>query len=105
MQGGYRSQSATVQNFVIGGPPTVLTPQGSSADTTPTFSWTPVTDAATYDLWVNRLDVVTSKIVFQTGLASTSFTPSTPLPAGNYRVWVRAISTTSQASSGLNQSI
>ena len=98
VQGGYRSLAATVQNFVIGGKPPVLTPQGSTSDTTPTFSWMPVTGAATYDLWVNRIDVPTNKIVFQTGLATTSFTPTTALPIGTYRVWVRAVSTTSQVS-------
>ena len=75
---------------------TLLTPSGSTSDTTPTFTWRSVTDAATYDVFVTRTDVLTAGIINQTGLVGTSFTPVTPLPVGTYRAWVRAISNTAE---------
>ena len=57
-----------------------------------------MTGAATYELRVNRIDEATNKIVYRTGLTATSFTPLTALPLGTYRIWVRAVSTSSQVS-------
>ncbi len=59
---------------------------GATNDTTPTFQWSAVTDAASYRLVVDNvtsggtpIDVIT---------AATSFTPSSALPASNiYRVY------------------
>jgi len=94
---GLKSQSATTQHLYVGGRLTLLTPSGSTPDTTPTFTWTPVTESATYEVFVTRTDVLTGGIIHSTGLVGTSFTPVTPLPIGNYRAWVRAISTTAEA--------
>ena len=93
---GLQSQSATVQELYVGGRLTLLTPSGLTSDTTPTFTWTPVTDAVTYEVFVTRADVLTAGIINSTGLVGTSFTPVTPLPVGTYRAWVRAISTTAE---------
>ncbi|MBC7964957.1 MAG: hypothetical protein H7Z17_03440, partial [Fuerstia sp.] len=93
---GLRSQSATTQDLYVGAKVTLLTPTGSTSDTTPTFTWTPVSLAATYDVFVTRTDVLTGGIINQTGVVGTSFTPVTPLPVGTYRAWVRAISNTSE---------
>ena len=71
----------------------VLTPIGSTTAVRPVISWRPVDEAVRYELWVNRLGVQ-DKIIYQTGLTSTSFTPTFNLPSGNYRVWVRAVSST-----------
>lgn len=56
----------------------------------PTFTWDSATNAVSYELWVNHNESRTAKIVYQSGLTETSFTPDTPLPQGNYRAWVRA---------------
>ena len=93
---GLQSQSATVQELYVGGRLTLLTPSGSTSDTTPTFTWTPVADAATYEVFVTRTNVLTAGIINSTGLVGTSFTPVMPLPVGTYRAWVRAISTTAE---------
>lgn len=71
----------------------VLTPIGSQTSVRPVISWRPVDQAIRYELWVNRLGVQ-DKIIYQTNLTSTSFTPTSNLPSGNYRVWVRAVSST-----------
>ena len=55
---------------------------------------TAVTGAATYELWVNRIDVSAAGVINVTGLTSPQFTASTALAAGTYRVWIRAVSGT-----------
>jgi hypothetical protein len=44
-----------------------------------------------YELWVNNVSTGTSRIINETTLTGLSFTPATPLAAGVYRAWVRAI--------------
>jgi CSLREA domain-containing protein len=84
--------------FTIGGAPTSLTPVASTSDISPTFTWSPVDGANSYELQVDRLDKKQSKVIFKTGLPAHSFTPSTPLAAGTYRVWVRSVSSTGEFS-------
>jgi hypothetical protein len=97
-QDGYRSAAPQKITFFVGGRPTVLTPVGNTSNAKPSFTWTSVIQAATYEIWVNRLDVATSAIIHVSGLTSNQFTPATALPTGTYRVWVRAVSTTSETS-------
>lgn len=80
---------------------TVLTPTGSGTDTTPLISWVPIIGAGRYILHVQNLDTDTVAIR-EENLTTTSYTPTTPLPAGNFRVWVKAIdAATNTFSSGL----
>lgn len=91
---GYRSSAPPVIDFFIGGRTNVLSPTGSTTDRTPTFSWRPVDGAAAFRLQVDRLDVPTVRVIFVTSLVvATQYTPTTPLSAGSYRVWVQAIGT------------
>lgn len=69
----------------------VLGPIGNTTDRTPTISWQPVDEAIQYELWVNELGV-RDKIIYRTSLTTTSFTPTSNLAAGSFRVWVRAVS-------------
>ena len=69
----------------------VLSPTGSTTNRRPVISWQPVDLAVRYELWVDQLGV-DEKIIYQTNLTSTSFTPPSNLPLGNYRIWVRAVS-------------
>ena len=55
------------------------------------FAWTSVTDAVTYELWVNNVTRRTSRVINETSLTDIFFTPATQLEAGSYRAWVRAI--------------
>jgi hypothetical protein len=81
-------------DIFIGGRTDVLAPTGSTSDTTPTFSWRPVTGAARYELWVVRNN--STVVINKTDNTTTSYTPTTALATGNYRVWVRAVSTENQ---------
>ena len=91
---GYRSAAPQVIDFFVGGRTDVLSPTGVTNDTTPTFSWRPVDGAAGYRVFVNRTDVPVVGIIDVMSLVETTqYTPTTPLPVGTYRVWVRAIGT------------
>ncbi len=78
-------------DIFVGGRTDLLTPTGSTTDTTPTFTWRPVDGAERYDLWVDQVGG-TTQIIRQQNIVSTEYTAVVSLPAGNYRVWVRAIS-------------
>ena len=105
--GPYRSwvHGVTAQNLFslpslpkeifVGGRTDVLTPVGNTSDTTPTFTWGAVGGAARYSLWVDRVGVQ-SGYIRNTAIQQTNFTPTTALPVGTYRVWVRAISTSGE---------
>ena len=73
----------------IGGKTSVLSPVGSTSDATPEFTWRPVEGAVRYELWVASTSV---RVVYETQLTGTSFAPATNLPAGSFRIWVRAVS-------------
>src|SRR5262249_51827936 len=73
--------------FMIGSPcvppsvaPTALAPIDSGS-TLPTFSWTAGPNAESYTLYVLQVSD-SSELVHATGIVGTSYTPSTPLPAG-----------------------
>ncbi|MEZ6059115.1 MAG: FG-GAP-like repeat-containing protein [Planctomycetaceae bacterium] len=71
---------------------TLLTPGDSTSDTTPAITWTAVPGAVRYVIQVNNLTTSTTKVIYDENVTEASFTPATPLPAGEYRVWIRAIS-------------
>jgi predicted phage tail protein len=64
--------------------PALVAPTGS-ATVQPTFSWTAVTGAASYDLVLQ--DQSTGQSSQQTGLKSTTFTPSSPLTVDDTYAW------------------
>ena len=70
--------------------PVMIGPAGMTSDTTPTFTWNAVPDATSYELWVYHANTQTHKIVYETGITGTSFTPTSALPAGSFQFWLRA---------------
>lgn len=72
--------------------PEMTAPTGDTADATPTFAWSAGSNVDRYDLLVKHLDTG-DKLIREKYLTSTSFTPSTDLPDGNYNVYIRAIHT------------
>jgi len=82
----------------IGGQPTLIGPAGSTS-ATPLFTWSNVPGAASYELRVGTFpDVNLANIINVTGLTSNTYTHSSPLATGTYRVWVRAVSTSNENS-------
>ncbi len=93
---GVKSGGATTTDVFVGGRPTIVSPLvgSSSSNRTPTFTWKAVDGATSYNLQLDRVDVAVPRVLNITGLTGTSFTATTALPAGTYRVWVRAVSPT-----------
>lgn len=74
-----------------GGAPVITAPvANASVSPIPSITWTVVPDAASYEIWFSWVGVDADYIVADK-IASTSYTPTGPLPTGTYRVWVRAI--------------
>jgi hypothetical protein len=70
--------------------PTLTGPTASSQNTTPVITWSAVTGATQYDLWVDNQSLGLVQVIRQQNLATNSYTPTTPLSAGTYVAWVRA---------------
>jgi uncharacterized delta-60 repeat protein len=71
--------------------PTVTGPVGTASSDTPTITWSAVDGAARYDLWVDNVSTGASQVMRRSDLTTNSATPASPLAAGVYRVWVRAL--------------
>ncbi|MCP4786665.1 MAG: hypothetical protein GY878_24285, partial [Fuerstiella sp.] len=71
-------------------------PDGS--DSTPTITWSNASGAARYEIFISLRATPTLPVLRVNNLTDTTFTPATPLALGNYRVWVRSISTNNQVS-------
>jgi len=81
------------RDFNVGGKPILLTPTGTTSNRTPTFSWTPVQGADHFELWVSKRDG-TGVVINLTIITATSYTPTTSLAPYEYRIWVRAVTST-----------
>lgn len=68
----------------------VVTGPSGTNDSTPTFTWTTATNATRYELWVNNSTTGQSRVIYNSNITSTAYTPSTPLAEGRHTVWVRA---------------
>ena len=68
-----------------------LTPGSSTFDRTPDFSWSPVTGAVSYELYVKNQNSG-AMLINGLSVAGTSHTPSTNISDGSYRWWVLAVS-------------
>lgn len=82
---------ATHHSFAL--PATLLSPTTGSIDTTPTFKWTAVDGAATYQLWVNDLTAGQSKVIYNASVADNTYTSTNELVVGHSYIWtVRSVS-------------
>ncbi len=80
---------SAAQTFFIPAP-VVTGPTGTVNNTgRPTFTWTGVPEWVRYELWVNNTTTGAVRVVHETQLTGTAFTPDLPLADGTLRVWVR----------------
>jgi hypothetical protein len=77
--------------------PNILTPTGSTNLVRPTISWTASPNAVRYELWVDKVGGPT-KVIHQPNLTTTSYTPTSNLATGVYRIWMRAFNSMNIAS-------
>jgi subtilisin-like proprotein convertase family protein len=94
---GTPSEWSAAHDFtVMGDPefgrPAILSPvQNATTGSNPTFTWSEIAGINRYEIWVNRTDVLTARVIHNTSVPTTSYTSGTALDAGTYRVWIRAI--------------
>jgi hypothetical protein len=89
---GLTGQWSAPKAFNNTGSPVLLTPAGTTTDRTPTFVWSAVNGAASYNFRIRRADTNIGVANVQ-NLNATSYTMPTNLQPGQYRIWVRAVST------------
>ena len=83
--------SAPYSFEATGGVPIITFPvSGTNVLPIPDITWTPVSDAKSYDVWIAWVGEDFDYIRVS-GIALTTFAPTDPLPTGSYRVWVRAV--------------
>jgi hypothetical protein len=88
--GNSMSVWSPVRQFSTVAKPTITPMTKMQPTSRPTITWSPVLGAETYKVWVSNLSTGKSPVILQEGLTTTSFTPSSALPIGVYRVWVAA---------------
>ncbi len=64
----------------------------------PTFTWTAISNAATYEVYVNNVTTNQARVVNATGIATNSYTTTVELPIGTFNVWVRGFTSAGLAS-------
>ena len=89
---GVATQWSSNVQFTSSGGVTEITSPVTGANTTarPEIQWYPVGGAASYDIWVAAIGV-NFQFIRDSNITETTYTPTFDLPAGNYRVWVRAV--------------
>jgi len=105
------NQTATITATASGFPATNLSlsvtdrtypvlPSGiqTVATARPTFTWTAISNAATYEVYVNNITTNQARVVNATGIAATSYTTVVDLPIGTFNVWVRGFTSAGLAS-------
>ncbi|MEO2016523.1 MAG: S8 family serine peptidase [Fuerstiella sp.] len=70
--------------------PMLIGPFGLTSNQRPTFEWTGVQGAQSYEIWVNPAGQAQVPVV-NTIVAGTTFTPDVDLGIGRYQYWVRTI--------------
>lgn len=68
--------------------PTMVTTSAPTPDMTPTITWSAIPGATSYDVWITNLS--TNSVLPTQTVTGTSYTPSSDLGIGRFRVWVRS---------------
>lgn len=61
----------------------------------PTFTWSSISNAATYEIYVNNVTTNETRVINTTGITTNTYTSLVDLPIGTYYVWVRGFTSTS----------
>lgn len=83
--------SALTFGISSSGAASVITgPTGDAISTQPQITWTAGVPGGTYELWVNQVGGQ-SRVIHETGITTTTFTPSTELANGAFTAWIRQV--------------
>ncbi len=78
--------------------PVPTAPIGTTASTNPTFTFSPVTGAARYEIWVEDLNDGNRRVLYAPAVTGSSWTAPMSLIRGRtYRWWVRAVGSDGKA--------
>jgi murein DD-endopeptidase MepM/ murein hydrolase activator NlpD len=91
------SAFSTLRNLTIGGQPQMLAPLNPTPGSV-TFRWNPVQLATRYELRVVSESALQTDVLRLTTVPGTEKEISRTLPAGSYRVWLRAFGPNGEAS-------
>ena len=90
-------KETAVENAVLAGQPTLISPSGETFDTTPTYTWTAVANSTWYHIWVNTSTgalgdkwYTAEEAGCPAGTGNCSLTAPTELAPGTYTWWVQA---------------
>lgn len=87
---GQTSAWSTLTEFDLLAPAVVLTSGGGqSFDGRPRLVWSTVSNATSYEIRITPVGSATSEVSV-TGVTGTTFTPTSPIPAGRYVISLRA---------------
>ncbi len=89
---GNPSAWSVAKDFTVGADPVLFSTPPTTTDTHPTFKWVGPSDAASYEIWLTNRDTKT-RVLYSTGLTSTSFRVDPTLTPARYAVWVRGTRT------------
>ena len=93
----YGGWSKPVEWTIVSGNLAVITPIANSAVRTPTISWSLVQGSSSYEIFIATQANPNTAVLRKDGLTGGSYQVSTPLTPGQYRVWIRAFSSTSNS--------
>ncbi len=79
--------SSQLIDFIVVTAPTSVSTATPTQDMTPTITWPAVAGAVNYDVWITNLS--TNTVLPTRTVTTASYTPTTDLGIGRYRVWVR----------------
>lgn len=85
---GNASAWSVAKDFTVGADPVLFSTPSATTDTRPTFKWVGPSDAVSYEIWLTNRDTKT-RVLYNTGLTSTSFRIDPTLTPAKYAVWVR----------------
>lgn len=89
--GNETSPWSAAYNFEVVTPPVINDTDSETFDPQPTFTWAPIAGATSYNAWLNRVDVQPAEVVEIVPVNGTSYQPSSALPFGKYKLWIRGV--------------
>jgi hypothetical protein len=90
-------EGTAVESAALAGQATLISPSGETFDATPTYTWTAVTDATWYHIWINRGTgtlgekwYTAAEVGCPSGTGNCSLTAPAALAPGTYTWWIQA---------------
>ncbi len=88
---GIKGAWSTGVGFRINSAVTMTSVPANSAVANPELTWAPLAGSVRYEVLIANLTTGQSAFIRETNVTTTTWRPSTNMPMGSYRVWVRGI--------------